>query len=325
MKNKNFQDNIIPAKDLLLSESSSTTTCHNNCAIRDMVLIDTKTLATCGYDFVICFWDLEDFSLVQTIQAHTQKIRCLKYFKEINVLVSASDDKLVKFWIKRDEKFILFKCIKCYNEAWGIEYHDKAKVFFIGTSSSTRIYSYRNFNMIGQLQTNNSNYYSAGSITCCILIDNKHFIHCQYTSVVLFNIFSQISLQINKGHSSFIYRIKYLESEKVLITCSEDHHFKLWNPYTLEVLKDLKQQHGIVGFSYLKEIDAYALGLSSGIKGSGYLKLIDKYTYDDIKIFQFQNSGTLSIAWDYSRNTIYCGHWNGKINILTFFLNRRDD
>ncbi len=85
--------------------------------IRCMTVISDNVFCT-GGSSVIQLWHLNEAKCVATLKGHTKYVRCLLYIKDLNVLVSGSEDTKIKIWNVKEKECLKTlnghtKCVNC--------------------------------------------------------------------------------------------------------------------------------------------------------------------------------------------------------------------
>ncbi|MET0112504.1 MAG: pentapeptide repeat-containing protein [Limnospira maxima] len=176
---------------------------------------DGKLLATGDESGQIQIWRVADGSKIATLTGHSLSIKTLKFNEDGQILVSASYDKIVKFWNLANHE--CFKSVLIEPDfLCDAPLMPKMKIFL---SPNLKILA-------------------SGSVD---------------GTVQLWDINNGKCLAFLPGHTSWINRIVFSPDSQILATTSKDTNIKLWdvaNAKCLKTLPDHEEEVWGVAFSY---------------------------------------------------------------------------
>lgn len=334
---------------LNLKPSEGKTIGAHSKAIRDLIFVSPKLLATGSYDndFAIKLWEIPSFKLIQKLVGHKGKIRNLKYSTKLRILASSGDDCTVILWKRLSKNnWILLKTIPGKEfMTWGILFDDSRRLLFTGCSHYIEIFHMKKgFKKIRSIQIRDAHVYGIHVIYSILKYDDRKILSADNEKIILWDYIRGEKLVDVDAHSHYIYRLKMFNYLNVqyIVSCSEDRTMKFWKitekinynkNETNNSSGDLiieKASPGIdfgtaiTGLEIIEKSGIIAIGLSSGIEGKGKMILLDckdkrkieEYIFDDIG-----EVGCLCLAWEPKNNYLISGFWNGKLRLMKLSLN----
>ena len=129
--------------------------------VRCMTLISDNVFCT-GGSSVIQIWHLNEAKCVATLKGHTKYVRCLLYIKDLNMLVSGSDDTKIKIWNIKEKEYGCLKtlnghkkCVNClstlplFNELVSCSSDFSLRIWNVKTGRCLRVIDCHNDNIRG--------------------------------------------------------------------------------------------------------------------------------------------------------------------------------
>ncbi|KAL6051976.1 Sulfur metabolite repression control protein [Balamuthia mandrillaris] len=190
-------------------------------------------LATASQDKTILIWDTETRECIRRLRGHTAAVYSLDC--EGDVLVSGSADRTIRTW-----RFSTGESLTTITGHKGTVYCVKLVGNILVSGSADRTINVWNVKTGELINTLVGHKGSVSSVQLCtqhqIMGTSNVLISAGFdASIKLWNIYTGECMRTLRGHQDFVTCIKYIASERLLVSASNDTTVRLWDLTPLTV------------------------------------------------------------------------------------------
>ena len=208
----------------------------------------SSNLVSGHYDGTINVWNIAKGEIIISLRGHSSRILTLKFMSQYNRLISASDDKTLKFWDL--ENAICEHSLNVGQKPVSIVEVLSEDQFITGSRDGyLRVWDYRTKEVINTIQVSRSSVYAIAEIEKNIVATAAGD-----GAIKLWNITTGHCIATLLGHKGAVLSLQVLQAGHLLASGGVDSKICIWDLLTNECIYELTEHKGNIIKLYLNEL-----------------------------------------------------------------------